>query len=378
MSRPWSCLTAVLILVLSGALGSAQSPLEELEAKIRQGSTLPEGGKGEQPSMPATAEETLPAPSSSAAGRKVELEGFGPSQASPEQLRQPARSSTKPLDMPQAEEPPYLGLTLERTPDAASGLKVLAVREQSPAWKSGFRIGDRLLAIAGEAVDDIETFTEKLSKQAAYRPVAFLVERRGRQIELLAVMLPRSLAARWESSAAERLVEELRRRSSPTLEPRTPQPLDPGLSLGLAVASLSEPFRRQFGIPVYRGASVLEVRQGSAAFLAGLAPGDCIVGIDGQAISSDSDLLQWKSTSIPGSSANVIFYRGGQKLRTSLELPPQESHREDSALALEPTPITPEMLTPEFVIALQRELANAREELDRLREQLQPLPGVPR
>jgi predicted metalloprotease with PDZ domain len=352
--------------------------LEELEAKIRQQSAPPEGGKGEPASMSATAEETLPAPSSSGAGRKVELEGLGPSQVGLDKLAEPARSATTAVDGPPSEEPPYLGLTLERTPDAASGLKVLGVREQSPAWKSGFRIGDRLLAIAGEAVDDIETFAEKLANQAAYRPVAFLIERRGRQIELLAVMLPRSLAARWEASAAGTLVEELRRSSSTTLEPRTPQPLDPGLSLGLAVASLSEPFRRQFGIPVYRGASVLEVRQGSAAFLAGLAPGDCIVGIDGQAISSDSDLLQWKSTSIPGSSANVIFYRGGRKLQTSLELPPQESHRGDSALALEPTPLTPEMLTPEFVIALQRELANAREELDRLREQLQPAPGVSR
>ncbi len=118
-----------------------------------------------------------------------------------------------------------------------------------------------------------------LARYSANETVRFLVDRRGRSMELVSVLLPRSIAKQTQplnaiptpaSGTGTSLV-------APFIERRVPQALDNRGQLGMVVASLSNEFRQQFGIPVYRGASVLEVVNDSAAFYAGISPGDCIV-----------------------------------------------------------------------------------------------------
>ncbi len=57
-----------------------------------------------------------------------------------------------------ARESGYLGMTVERSPVGLPGLRVVDVIQQSPAWKSGFRVGDRVLAVSGQAVSSIDEF----------------------------------------------------------------------------------------------------------------------------------------------------------------------------------------------------------------------------
>ncbi len=370
----WYSLVAALVLTFGASPLFSQSPLEELEAKLQQknGKTDVTGKKTQSGS-----EEALPLPDRDrkASSKSVELQGFGPKTTKP-----PVEIPAVPPVMPTlpnptvADDPPYLGMTLERMVTGETGLRVVNVTEQSPAWKAGFRIGDRVLAVSGTAVNDIDGFAGEIARFAANEPISFLVDRRGRQTELVAVMLPRSLAMRLlsgvdvpDATTLNRTLPPPPSRSSPTM--RSPQRVDGPGSIGLVLAPLSDAFRRQFGIPVFRGASVLEVVKNSPGHTAGLAPGDCIVELDGTAVLSDEDVVKWKGTAAPGSLASVGFYRGASKMQTTLQVPI------DTSEAIPPgtMQVSPDMLTPEFIRSLQAELSQTRAELVRVQEELDRL-----
>jgi S1-C subfamily serine protease len=328
----WHSVVAAAILFFASPL-QAQNPLEQLEAKLlqrekNQASTQSDNAKPSEPSA-----ETLP-------GLK--------------------NKSAKSLLV----DPPYLGMTLERPLGGGLGLRVVEVVNQSPAWKSGFRIDDRILAVSGTAVADIDSFATMIGQTSPNELVKFLVERRGRQMDINVVLIPRSIA---EKTIPNATIPSNPSAGSPQFEPR-PTPVQPRIPLaqdgqgswGLLLAPLSDAFRRQFGIPIFRGASVLEVAPNSPGFLAGLAPGDCIIEIDGMSIRSDDDVVQWKQTAPEKDFYSISFYRGGQLMQSTIP----------GANASE---IAPDMLTPEYVQRLQNEIAELRLELNRSKERIQSL-----
>jgi membrane-associated protease RseP (regulator of RpoE activity) len=355
----------IIVGLLGASLLHAQNPLEELEAKLqKQAESSGKPGAG----APSEFVEGLPIPktSSSKDGRKsVELNGFGPQT---KQATDKAGGVVKPAEVV-AQDPPYLGMTLERSAIGEAGLRVIDVTDQSPAFKAGFHSGDRVLAIAGTAVNDIDGFAGEIAKFSANQPVTFLVDRRGRQVELVAVLLPRSLAMQI-IGGIDPNAPIGNRQSLPSTTgesiPRVPQRVDSQSSIGIVLAPLSDAFRRTFGIPVFRGASVLEVMKNSPGQAAGLAPGDCIVELDGRTILSDEDVVQWKRAAAPGSLASIGFFRGAAKMQTTLQVPFDGQANSSEGL---PT-ITAEMLTAEFVSNLQAELAATRAELARVQSEL--------
>jgi membrane-associated protease RseP (regulator of RpoE activity) len=367
LKRFFLILVMVGLLVGQGAV-FAENPLEELEAKLldqAKSKSTKDAPSSKRPAVGPASEEPLPLPNKVPKPQGIEIQGLGDN--SP---KSPVPKISPPVEM--ESDPPYLGMTLEKPLGVDSGLQVVEVVDQSPAWKSGFRIGDRVIAVGGRSVSSIDSFASEMSQYQINSPVSFLIDRRGRQVELVAVLVPRSVALRLKNSPIVPPPTASNSPSSPRslIEPKVPA-VDGRGALGLGLAPLSEAFRRQFGIPVYRGASVLDVAKGSPAHAAGLAPGDCLVEIDTNTIFSDEDVLQWKRTAVANSVVSLGFYRGAQKLQTMLQVPSDGFNPGNApAVGFDMRRVTPEMLTPEFVASLQSELIQTQAEMAALRSEL--------
>ncbi len=256
----------------------------------------------------------------------------------------------------------FLGLTVESIPGGGFGLTVVEVAADSPAWKAGFRNGDKVIGVSGQAVSTVDAFAQQLTRFAPGAPVKFLVDRRGKTANLVAVLQDRTIAGQIHG-----------------LRPGTAAELEPGLTpvagnrtgqayFGINVSDMSDAYRRQFGIPAYRGASVTEVVPNSPAHSAGLKPGDCIVEIEGATVQSGEVVLDTILRSKPGQVISVSYYRGRQLNSVSVALASDQDNGGRT-----PTSISPEMLTPEYVANLQTELERVHSELSETQARLQQL-----
>jgi len=236
------------------------------------------------------------------------------------------------------------------------GLMVASVTPNSPAFKAGFRPGDKLIGVEGAAVSGVDGFASQLSQYSPGSPVRFLIERNGRSTSLTAVLMDRSLAKRIHGNV-------------PGTEPGTAPSTEPGQAyFGINVSDLSDAFRKQFGIVAYRGSTVTELIEGSPAHQAGLKPGDCIVSFRGREIRSAEDILDAILTASPGELVDFSFFRGSSLQKTNAILV-----RTDWIGSSAASNIPKEMLTPEYVQYLQSELDRVTSELQGAQQRIQQL-----
>ncbi|HSS08458.1 MAG TPA: trypsin-like peptidase domain-containing protein [Acidimicrobiales bacterium] len=84
-------------------------------------------------------------------------------------------------------------------------------------------------------------------------------------------------------------------------------------SLGIIPATLTQELARKLGDPSTSGAVILDVTAGGAAGQAGLAPGDIIVDLGGQSVSSAEDLASRLRHRQPGDRVTVTVSRRGRR-----------------------------------------------------------------
>lgn len=250
-------------------------------------------------------------------------------------------------------------MTVESSPGGGFGLNVAQVTPDSPAFKAGFRPGDRLIGVEGAAVATVEDFAIQLAEYPPGTPIRFLVDRRGKNMSLVAVLMDRSIANRIHGNVPGAI----------PYEPVAPQPGE--AYFGVNVANMSEAFRKQFAIGAYRGASVTDVISGSPAERAGLRPGDCIVTMRGEEVKNADDVYDHILTASPGELLEFTFYRGSILQRGSAVL--VRKNAPETSGEWEGTGITAEMLTPEYVSALQMELERVATELSAAQERIAEL-----
>ena len=286
----------------------------------------------------------------------------------------------------------YLGLIVEPVQGGGFGLSVVDVTNQSPAWKAGFRVGDRIVGLGGQAVTTLDQLGEQLDRYPVGTPVKFLVQRRGRSTNLTAVLQDRTLAGQLQGmQPATALPLEppktpyqpiLPSISSSKLPSLNPPGLNPpgqsnGVSLGVSVSDLSETFRKQFGIPLYRGAAVSVVSPGTTAELAGLQPGDCISEIDGKMILRAEDVVDSVQQIALGDTLTIGYYRGQQKQLVEVPLLTERMIAGEPEGLLGPA-LKPEQLTPQYVESLHDQIRKLQGQLDRLQARLSELDGTAR
>ncbi len=241
-----------------------------------------------------------------------------------------------PGQIPSATQPPveaasneriYLGLDAE-PPLEGIGVRVVSVTKDSPAWKSGFKVDDRILGINGFAIGKLDDMVDQLAKTRPGQSVNFLVNREGRNIELIAVLMNADVADQIQNKAATLA-------STPAW-------------LGVTAHDLSGSFRDQFGIGAFRGAAVSQVVNGSPAYKAGIRPGDAIVEIGGRPVESAAEVQRWVESGKPGDQAQVVFFRGAsrQTAKVVLSIDPQSIANQPSGPRVQAFPKTPGVASP--------------------------------
>lgn len=364
--------SAICFLILSLLLhlppASGQDALEQLEKQLQSDKNPFSKGTPETFVLPdPIADEAKVAPSSKPTKRQPP--------APPDAQLFPNRSvdavpdaqPVAPLDVAEDGAPPtdatgYLGLTAEKWGGGGLGLRVVELVREGPAWKAGFRIGDRILGVAGRSISDLDQFAKTLSEQPAGKPVRFLVRRAGRNIDLVAVPMDRQLADKLFPGTPQQLQADVRN--------------DPAF-LGLVIGELSREYRKQFGVVPFRGAAVLDVIKESPAALVGIKPGDCVVQAAGEEIQSPEQLTALLAARKPGDVLPISYFRGTMRYEAEVLLTNEAGAVPMSAAIIEEaSPSTP-LATPDpasqQVDQLRRELEDAKLRMEQLERRLQQL-----
>lgn len=252
------------------------------------------------------------------------------------QVEQPpntAPSGTVPDDAAAAAAAPraiYLGLEAEEVTGSGIGVRVTAVTQNSPAWKAGFSRNDRIMAINGFAIADLDDMVQQLGKAAPGEAVKFLVLRGDRNVELVAVLMEAGLAERIAGTALPVGPDNALRTAGTSAE-ASPW-------LGVNVSDLTTGFRNQFGLAVYRGAAITDVAPGSPAAKAGMAAGDAIISAGGLPIETAADLMRWINASRPGQNVEIKVQRGSSSrtIVLTLEVNPDQLRSRTAARSSQP------------------------------------------
>ncbi len=371
--------SAICFLILSILLHPpsvfGQESLEQLEKQLQAGADPFSQGTSETFVLPAPiAEETKVQPEAKPATKPTRRRTPSPPNAQLFPSRSvdvaPDAKPVAPLDVAEdgslpAQPAGYLGMTAEKWGGGGLGLRVVELVREGPAWKAGFRIGDRILGVAGRSISDLDQFAKTLSEQPAGKPVRFLVRRAGRNIDLVAVPMDRQLADKLFAGTPEQLQADVRN--------------DPAF-LGLVIGELSREYRKQFGVGPFRGAAVLDVVKESPAALVGIKPGDCVVQAAGAPIESPEELTALLAARKPGDVLPISYVRGTTRYEAEVLLTNEAGAVPMSAAIIEESSPSTPAPTPDpasqQVDQLRRELEEAKLRMEQLERRLQQLnPG---
>jgi len=174
----------------------------------------------------------------------------------------------------------WLGVSIQPvTPELAraveleqpKGALVASVDPKSPAAKAGLKGGDVILAFDGKEVSAAHDLPRLVAQSGAGSSAQIAVWRDGARHELTAALAPMPeprQAAAAKPAAAEH-------------------------GLGMQLGALTQPARRELGIPdAVKGVLVTEVKPGSAAAETGIRPGDIIQRVGRKQVAEPHDVAQ--------------------------------------------------------------------------------------
>ena len=162
--------------------------------------------------------------------------------------------------------------------DTASGALVASVSPDSPASAAGLKVGDVILSFDGKLVNTMRRLPRIVAETEIDKPVQVELWRDGRTITVGVVV------GRLEESGLE-------------VASVTPEADDPVVeevpSLGLTVSSLTNELREQFELgDTVNGVMVVRVDNGGGAAEKGIQPGDLIVEVGQEEVTSPSDVIK--------------------------------------------------------------------------------------
>ena len=198
---------------------------------------------------------------------------------------------------------PWLGARLQAvSPEIAeslglarpTGVLVQTVVPDSPAGKAGVKVGDLILTVDGQVVDDPQSLNYRFATRPMGGKSVFRINRQGKESEIAV-----SVEAAPETVAREELV----------LRGRTP-------FAGAKVVNVSPAVAEELRIADGEGVVVAEVSESSPADAAGFRPGDVIIEVNGTRINRTKDLEQVTRT--PQRSWRVTVGRGGRTITAML------------------------------------------------------------
>lgn len=184
---------------------------------------------------------------------------------------------------------------------ATQGALVASVITDSPAERGGIQPGDIILKVNGLPVDSVDRIPRFVAGQRPGQNITLDVWRRDKPLTLTVTLLERGDGAAGK---------------------RAPSPAAPdrhlGGRLGIKASALDARTLTSLGVP--HGVKVESVDDSSMAAQAGLMPGDILVELDGQSISSP-DQLKRIADALPARHAiSMRVIRDGQVIYMALEI----------------------------------------------------------
>ncbi|HEV2131318.1 MAG TPA: trypsin-like peptidase domain-containing protein [Longimicrobiaceae bacterium] len=161
-----------------------------------------------------------------------------------------------------------------------AGAEVVSVEERSPAAAAGLRVGDVILELDGRPLPDAAALTTALAQREPGERVTLTIFRSGRR-QTVTVQL------------AEFPRPEVGRR--PVADGTRPE-----LLLGFSVIPLTSQIAARLGLREQTGVVVAEIVPYSPAASAGMRPGQLILSINAQEVSSPADVARMAESLRPG------------------------------------------------------------------------------
>jgi serine protease Do len=177
------------------------------------------------------------------------------------------------------------------------GALVADVQPNSPAAKAGLMNGDVITAVNGEAVEDAHRLTFSVGAIAPGTKVELDVLRDGK-------------ARTFKLTTAER-PSTASRNSRGVPAPEDLARNDEGVLNGVSVDDIAPQMRGQLNLPArLKGALITNVEPDSAAARAGLRPGDVILEINKQPVTSAADAVELSTKAEGKKTLLRLFSRG--------------------------------------------------------------------
>lgn len=199
---------------------------------------------------------------------------------------------------------PWLGAKLQRvTPELAEGLGLARpagalVREVvpgSPAAAAGLKVGDLIISVEGQGVEDPESLNYRLATRPLGSRAALGLNRGGRDASVVVVL---------EGAPEVPARDEIQLRTRSPFGGATIVNLSPAVAEEMRVGD------------VENGVAITDIADGSPAAQAGFQPGDVVVEVNGQKIARTKDLES--ATATPMRAWRVVVVRGGRAISAML------------------------------------------------------------
>lgn len=244
------------------------------------------------------------------------------------------------------DKPGYLGLSADRALEAP-GVEIVSIKKGSPAQAGGLKVGDRLIAIAGKVIANLDDMSAAMIGFKAGDKIELDVDRAGRR-EKFSVTLG------------------TRPKVFPPIEPLTLEIIPAGRPmLGVTVLPVTDEARLRYRLTVRRGAVIDSLQPGSPADRYGLPIGGVIVAFDGRRIDSPDDLIESVANSRFGQAVELTYYDRDRLYRKTVRLAPVEKRL-----------LRPPVLEPGALRRLEGSLErlplkpDSRREIETLRKQI--------
>ena len=161
--------------------------------------------------------------------------------------------------------------------ETASGALIASVSPNSPASAAGLKVGDVILSFDGKSVNTMRRLPRIVAETQIDKPVQVELWRDGKTISVGVVV------GRLDEGEVE--VASARPNADDPVVEDVP-------SLGLTVSSLTPELRQQFELEeAVNGVMVVRVDGGGGAAEKGIQPGDLIVEVGQEQVSSPSDVI---------------------------------------------------------------------------------------
>jgi len=197
--------------------------------------------------------------------------------------------------------------------DGPRGALVRQVLEGAPAGEAGILAGDVILVFDGHKIEDANELPLVAGDAGVGSTVDVELVRDGKHKTLQVTLGEHPDSKKAKEAAAAKAAKEAPAKSAKG---------DGKKTIGLSVVSLDGDDRKRLALDKgTKGARVVKVGFGSAAFHAGLQADDVVTKVNGSDVSNANDLQRVVKDAEPGHVLRMFVLRGGSSIFVALQKP---------------------------------------------------------